>query len=236
MRFFVDTSQRTKKEELMDDFSLSGLPLRDTLNKLATINKWLGGNKVTLNGLKKILKTQVKSRELTIVDLGCGGGDLIRRVATFGRQQGYTFKLIGLDANKDAIEYARSLSGAYPEISFKHQNIFSDDFEKLEYDILLSTLFLHHFKEQEIIGFLKKAIKKVRLAIIINDLHRHRLAYYLFKLISLGFNNNMIRQDGLVSILRGFKRKEIEKISTNFKTKSKVLWKWAFRYQWILYK
>ena len=60
MDFLVNTKQRTEKEELMDDFSIGGDLLRDTLDKLENINRWLGGNKATINGLKFILKNHPK--------------------------------------------------------------------------------------------------------------------------------------------------------------------------------
>ena len=60
MDFFISTKQRTDKEELMDDFSIGGDLLRDTLDKLEKINRWLGGNKVTVNGLKELLKKPPK--------------------------------------------------------------------------------------------------------------------------------------------------------------------------------
>ena len=55
MSLIRSTKLRTDATEIMDDFSISGKILRNTLNTLAHINKWLGGNKVTLNGLKKVI-------------------------------------------------------------------------------------------------------------------------------------------------------------------------------------
>ena len=81
MEFFISTKNRTDKEELMDDFSIGGDLLRDTLDKLENINRWLGGNKVTVNGLKTILKDSSKEQEITIIDIGCGHGDILRDVA-----------------------------------------------------------------------------------------------------------------------------------------------------------
>ena len=158
MDFFISTKQRTNKEELMDDFSIGGDLLRDTLDKLENINRWLGGNKVTLFGLQSILKKHPKEQEITIVDIGCGHGDILRDVAKFGRKNGYNFKLIGVDANPTAIHYANELSVNFPELSFKTEDIFSDDFQKREFDVVLATLFLHHFKEIELIPFLDKIL------------------------------------------------------------------------------
>jgi len=234
MSFIINTKDRSDEIEIMDDFSINGILLHDTLNKLANINKWLGGNRVTLNGLKKILKNHPKANLITVIDLGCGDGDMLREVANYGKKEGYNFKLIGIDANKYTIDYAKKLSVNYDEINYLHQDIFSNDFKELSYDVALSTLFLHHFSENNIVNILGSVLKKANLGVIVNDLHRHKMAYYLFKLVCLIIQNKMVKQDGLISILRGFKRQDLERISKRLNTKSNIQWKWAFRYQWIM--
>ena len=242
MDFFISTKQRTDKEEIMDDFSIGGDYLRDVLDKLENINRWLGGNKVTLNGLKTLLKNHPKEQEITIIDIGCGHGDILRDVAKFGKKNNYKFNLIGVDANSAAIDYANELSKKYPELSFKTQDIFSQEFKDLKFDIVLATLFLHHFKEKELTSFLKNTLNQTKSGIVVNDLHRHKLAYYLFMLLSIFINNTMIVEDGLTSVLRGFKITDLEKISSKLqesqqqKLKIKISWKWAFRFLWIIKK
>jgi len=230
----VNTTYRSEEMEIMDDFSLEGVLLRDTLDKIATINKFLGGNNVTLAGLKSILKNYSKEKQITIIDLGCGGGHILRDVAKLGRKLGYTFKLIGIDANADTMEYAKLLSVEFPEINYEQCDIFSEEFNTLEYDIALATLFFHHFKEPELIGFLGKLVDQAKLGVVINDLHRNRLAYYLYKLIMIPIDNEMIVYDGLISILRGFKRKDLIQMSEKLNVEYQIKWKWAFRFQWIL--
>ncbi len=236
MKWLVDTTYRSKDKEIMDDFSMGGDLLRDTLNKLGRINKWLGGNSVTINGIKRVLNNTPKQNEISIVDLGCGHGDMLRLVADFGRKRNYKFNLIGIDANKDAINYAKTLSEDYHEISYKNIDIFSEEFKGENYDIVLATLFLHHFNEKEIKQLLTVLSNNSNLGIVINDLHRHRLAYYLFKLLSVTITNTMIKQDGLTSILRAFKRKELKAFANELNLRSEIYWKWAFRYQWLILK
>ena len=236
MSFLVDTSKRSSETEIMDDFTMKGVLFRDTLDKLEIINRLLGGNKVTIKGLKELLKNKSKNKIITIVDLGCGHGDILRDIAKFGRKNNYTFRLIGIDANITAIDYAKELSCEYSELSFKAIDIFSEDFKKQSYDIVLCTLFLHHFKNNELISFLKMIIERATIGVVVNDLHRHKLAYYLFKLIGFFIKNKMIREDGLTSILRAFKKKDLENISKQIKVYFSIQWKWAFRYLWILKK
>ena len=234
MSFLVDTSNRSSEMEIMDDFTMEGVLFRDTLDKLKTINRFLGGNSVTINGIKKLLKNQSKNKTITIIDLGCGNGDMLRYVSKFGRKNNYSFKLIGIDANYAAIEYAKELSKEYSEISFSTIDILSEDFKKKTYDIALCTLFLHHFKNEEIISVLKTTIEKATIGVVVNDLHRHKLAYYLFKLIGIFVKNKIFKKDGLTSVLRAFKRKDLEHISSQIKVHFSIQWKWPFRYLWIM--
>lgn len=236
MSGLINTKHRTDATEIMDDFSINGKILHKTLDTLANINKWLGGNSVTMNGLRVLLNNYPKNKPITIIDLGCGGGDMLRKVSKHYKNKGYNLKLIGIDANEDAMVYARELSKNDQNISFIACDIFSEAFDTLQYDVVLSTLFLHHFKEDEIIRILSKATKKARLGVVVNDLHRHAMAYYLFKIVCLTIKNNMIIEDGLTSILRGFKREELEYMSEKLDIKPQIKWQWAFRYQWILKK
>ena len=234
MSVLVDTKYRSDQEEIMDDFDYQGEILHDSLDKLAKINRWLGGNKVTIDGLKKLLKNHPKSEPLTIVDLGCGSGDILRQIAAYGKQQDYDFELVGIDANVHTVEYARQLSLDFNNIDYKAIDIFSDEFKNLDYDIVITTLFLHHFKENELISFLEPVLKKAKKGIVVNDLHRHKMAYYLFKLLSTTIKNRTIVEDGLTSVLRGFKKDELIKISEDIGAHYEINWKWAFRYQWLL--
>lgn len=235
---FIDTTTRTDAPELMDDLSIHGTELRDTLDEIANINRLLGGNNITLDGVRQLLAKVPKSEEIVIVDLGCGNGDMLRMLSNYADRQGWQFKLIGIDANQDTICYARELSALYPNISYLAKDIFDADFEKMSYDIALCTLTLHHFNETEMLQLMQVLKKRANIGIIINDLHRNALAYYLFQLVGLVFRlRTMSRNDGLVSILRGFKKEELvhfsQKLNINNYT---IRWKWAFRYQWVISK
>ena len=231
----ISTKQRTEEEEIMDDFSLEGEELRDALDKIASINQFLGGNKLTLQGVNKLLHSK---DEITIVDVGCGNGDMLRALADFGTKNNYNFKLIGIDANAFTIDYAIKLSQEYPNISYKCEDVFSEPFSQLNYDIVLCTLTLHHFKNNQIDYLLQLFQKQARIGIVINDLHRNIIAYRAFQLICFFFRlNRMSREDGLISILRGFKKQELINFSERNQFKNYTIhWKWAFRYQWIIKK
>lgn len=232
---FLNLENRSTQTEIMDDFLMEGDLLKRTLDQIAWINQWLGGNRVTINGLNQLWTQTPKHQETTIVDLGCGNGDMLREIANIARKQDRTVKLIGIDANNFTIEYARQLSIEYPEISYLQETIPSTQFSTLEYDVVLSTLFFHHFKDEEMVDCLKEIASKARLGIVINDLHRNEWAVFLFKLLTIFIPNPMVREDGVTSILRGFKRTELETFRKQLRLEnSTIKWKWAFRYQWVI--
>lgn len=233
---FIDTKQRTSQSEIMDNFDMKGELLRDALNKIAKINQLLGGNQLTLEGVKNILKQNPTDQKITIVDVGCGNGDMLRYLADYGNSNSLEFELIGIDANQFTVDYAKELSIHYPNIKYRCEDIFDEIFAALQYDIVLCTLTLHHFKDDEIIKLLKVFNVNAKLGIVINDLQRSSVSYRLFQALCFVFRlNDMSREDGLVSILRGFKRPELELFSRKLNFKNYCIeWKWAFRYQWII--
>ena len=233
---FIDTSKRSDRTEIMDDLEMEGDLLSRSLAKLDWINKWLGGNNVTLNGLDQLIANYPKGEVLKIVDIGSGSGDMLRLVTDKLRKQGRKVDILGMDANDFTVNYARKESAEYPEIKYQTEYVSAATFENLDYHILLGTLFLHHLKDDDIIDVMKIGTQNAKLGVIINDLNRSQIAYFLFNMLTLFIPNPMIRQDGLTSILRGFKRPDLEKYSAALDVKKyTVKWKWAFRYQWILF-
>ncbi len=231
----IDTAHRSVSIENMDDFDLEGQVIRDSLDRLAQINQYLGGNHITLQGIKTLLKDTSLKRDLSIIDMGCGNGDMLRRVAAYGSKNNLKLKLTGIDANEHTLIYARSLSKDYPNIDYLKTDITGDQFSSIKADVFLCTLTLHHFDDKEILKILSTLKINANVGIVINDLQRSALAYRLFQMVCFIFRlNTMSREDGLLSILKGFKRRELMAFSEQLGFISTLKWKWAFRYQWII--
>ncbi|RKS53105.1 hypothetical protein BC962_1351 [Gillisia mitskevichiae] len=234
----INTSKRSEEAEIMDDFELKGEELEQTLSDLEKINKWLGGNKITLEGIQVLLKDTPEQTTIRIADVGCGSGAVLREIANWGRNQNFNLELIGIDANPYAVEIAQRRSNYYPEIKFEALNIFSETYKEQKYDIVLCTLTLHHFKNEEILELLNTFMHQSKKGVVINDLQRSKTAYILFQAFCKVFiNNEIARKDGLTSILRGFKKNDLENLAKEIPSqKHSIKWKWAFRYRWILKK
>ncbi|MFC6268092.1 methyltransferase domain-containing protein [Frigoriflavimonas asaccharolytica] len=234
----LDTTYRTDLEESMDDFSMDNEGLVTALDDIARINHLLGGNSVTLNGVKKIIKNLPNTKEITIMDFGCGNGDMLRMLSDYGKKNNLKFNLIGIDANEATIRHAEYCSKNYDNISYLAEDIFLFNFSKFSIDIALITLTLHHFKDKEILNLMQVIFKIVNKGIIVNDLERSKIAYRLFQAIIFVFRlEKMTANDGLISILRGFKKQDLTKFSKELGFKNySIKWKWAFRWQWIIEK
>ena len=180
----------------------------------------------------------LKKQQITIVDVGCGNGDMLRNLAEFGIKNNFDLQLIGIDANNFTVNVARELSIQYPNISYCCRDVFDEVFVKLKYDIVLCTLTLHHFKDNEIFQLVSIFYTNATIGTVINDLQRSAISYRLFQVVCFVFRlNAMSSEDGLTSILRGFKKEELVQFSEKLNLKKYTIqWKWAFRYQWIIKK
>lgn len=228
---------RSVEHEIMDDLEGGGTDMDQALRELEIINLLLGGNQVSINGLKILLKEhKEKQKPVRIADIGCGGGDLLKLMADWGRKKGFVFELVGIDANPNVIEYAKKNTKDYPEISYQKINIFSEDFRKQQFDIVHCCLFFHHFKDNELIDLFSNFKKQAQFGIIMNDLHRHWLAYYSIKIITaVASKSAMVKHDGPVSVLRAFKKEEVKDILYAAGISNYLLkWKWAFRWQLVV--
>jgi 2-polyprenyl-3-methyl-5-hydroxy-6-metoxy-1,4-benzoquinol methylase len=229
-----DLSQRSEAIEIMDDLACSGPVVDQALIELEFINKWLGGNAVTLNGLNNLLPSC--SSPIKVADLGCGGGDMLMLIADRLRKKKYDAQLTGIDANPNIVSYAQKNATNYPEISFKTLDVFSDAFRQKKFDLVFATLFFHHFTRGQLIDLFAHLTKSTRCGIVVNDLHRHGLAYYSIMLLTKIFSkSSMVVNDAPLSVHRGFKRAElVEILKTAGITTYSLKWKWAFRWQLII--
>jgi len=233
---------RSQEPELMDDLNLSGEALRKNLDELEIINHWLGGNKVVTNALNKILRKPTGTREtnqpIKIADIGCGGGDILRVVAQWAKKHQLAVELTGIDANDFMVNYARQKCRHYPNINIRQENIFEPTFQGRQFDVIICSLFCHHFTDEQLQNMWSQLYQQATQAVIINDLHRHPLAYYSIKYITRLFSGSyLVKNDAPLSVLRAFQKPEIQAILAKSNIHKYTLqWQWAFRWQLIMHK
>ncbi len=228
-----DFRKRATVPEIMDDFSLGSEEIDTVLGGLEKVNQFLGGYNVIFSALKE---ASVQNN-FHISDWGCGGGDVLRAISRREKKENPDLIFTGIDATPAAVDFANR-KNTEPNIRFVLADVLTEEVSALKSDIVLSTLFTHHFDDEAWVLLVKKMMSCSSRAVIIDDLHRHWFAYYAIKLITrIITRSRLARYDGPLSVLKGFKRKELEGLLRKADIrKYKIKWMWAFRWQIILYK
>jgi len=229
---WANLKHRSYEPELLDADTIDSQVLSKNLKEIAFINKWLGGDHVSIKGIRKIIGPK-KIKNLRFADIGCGSGDTLQLIAKWGSKRKIDVILTGIDLKKECIDLAKeTITSASPVLI---QSDYRDvDLTTIKPDIIHASLFLHHLTDESIIEFLKNAVKHATIGVVINDLHRHPLAYYSIKWITRLFPSSyLVRNDAPLSVWRAFSRKEIEKFCLKAQvTEYSITWHWAFR--WLL--
>ena len=233
----VDFTQRSTEIEIMDTYSGTTKELDTILQDINRVNRLLGGYNITLNAVFELLTLEYKE-SYTILDMGCAEGTMLRKLAIEARKRNIPLKLIGVDLNRQGLELATFYSTEYPEITYLETDILTADFSQYTIDVVMTTLTLHHFTDKGVVQFVNQFNSLASLGVVINDLERSPIAYYLFKAFSFFFiRTEIAKKDGLLSIQRAFKKKDVVGYAAQVKNAShQIEWKWAFRYVWVLKK
>lgn len=223
-------SHRSYELELLDAPNIPKELLFKNLRELDTVNRLLGGHAITLSGIKKLVTD--KNKIYRIVDVGCGGGDAMKKIAKWANENKFKVELIGVDMNADAILFMKEECKKFSNIT----GIVSDYREYLKsntnVDIVHCSLFCHHLKDDELIELFQFMNQYTKVGFIINDLQRHWFAYYSIKFLTRILNGStLVKNDAPLSVLRGFSKQELNELLIRAKVVGfSIEWKWAFRY------
>jgi SAM-dependent methyltransferase len=231
----TDLAIRSTLPEMMDDPSAPQEQVCRALNELETINRWLGGYNVILDALDKMSAAR---SPLTIMDIGCGGGDVLRVIAQWAKQRKIDVRLIGIDKNPLMTGYAEERSKDFPNIRYRTLSVWDDRLLGEKADVTMNSLFCHHFDDPELVKLMERMYELSQKTVIINDLHRHWFAYHSIKWITAAFSGTyLVKYDAPLSVARSLRRKEWENILTQAGIrKYSIKWKWAWRWQIIIPK
>lgn len=196
--------------------------------ELDFINTHLGGHAITLKGIKEF----ADQPKLAVAEIGCGGGDNLRIIKKWAANNGIAVELTGIDINGECVRFARERTSNHG-INFVCNDYRLVNFE-VSPDIIFSSLFCHHFTDNNLVEMLQWMYQNSKRGFFINDLHRHPLAYYSIKGLTKAFSKSyMVRHDAPLSVKRGFLKKEWETIFQRAGIENfEIEWKWAFR--WLI--
>ena len=223
----INLRYRSYKKELLDEDDIPFEDIRLNMRELNTINTWLGGHNITLAGVKKLLKHR---KQLNVCEIGCGDGNNLYQLYKWSKKNNIQFNCTGIDIKPECIESAKK------DYTIENAAWLAEDYKtvdfKLKPDIIFSSLFCHHFKEEELISQLQWMHQHSSLGFFINDLQRNWFAYHSIKIITKLFSSSyLVKNDAPLSVARGFHKNEwIELLNKAGLKNYTVEWKWAFRY------
>lgn len=227
----LNLKKRSYTKELGDEEDIPFEDVCQNLRELNTINELLGGHKITVTGIKKLIEKNSTNKPISICEIGCGGGDNLFAIYNYCKKNNIKANFTGIDIKEQSIEYARQ---RYPDLyaTWIKSDYINIDLSENKPDIIFSSLFCHHFTEPELIvmlGWMKNNSKK---GFFINDLQRHPVAYYLIKILSGFFSKSyLVKNDAPLSVARSLKKNEWQSLLAAAGIyQYSINWKWAFRY------
>jgi len=198
----IDFSHRAHLQEWMDG-PCGYEDFRDCLRDLERVNRIILGHRPTLQWLEQFVQHGVDA-PLRILDVGCGGGDMLRRIEAWAHSRRVQVELTGIDLNPHAARAAQEFSSDGSRIVWITADALAYEPER-PVDLVISSLFAHHLSDSGILRFLQWMERTAARGWLINDLHRKPVPYYLFgALATIMRPHRFIRHDGLISIRRSF--------------------------------
>jgi SAM-dependent methyltransferase len=225
-----DFSTRSYTPELLDDPDIPFEDIRLNMQELEFINTSLGGHGITSDGVLSLMGNRKK---IHICEIGCGGGDNLKAIEKLCLKMDVDARFTGIDIKETCIRYARENTKDVRNIHLIHSDYRDADMSDKP-DIIFSSLFCHHFNDDQVKEIIEWKYQYARLGFFINDLHRHPLAYHSIRLLSKAFSKSyLVKNDAPLSVQRGFTKTDWARIfdaSGIPGINPEIKWKWAFRW------
>jgi ubiquinone/menaquinone biosynthesis C-methylase UbiE len=223
-------TQRSTALEFMDTGEYTAAEYAEALRELRLINRYIG----EYHALKTSLLADIKKNnleEFSVLDIGAGSGELLRLAADFANENNLKTNLTGLELNASAAREILAESNTHRNISAVQANALRMPFADGAFDYAMCSLFTHHLSNDNIVAVMKEMQRVSRRGIYVIDLHRHRMAYFLYTtVVKIFIKGRMTRHDGALSILRAFTPDELKELARQAGLKSfKVKRRFPFR-------
>jgi 2-polyprenyl-3-methyl-5-hydroxy-6-metoxy-1,4-benzoquinol methylase len=154
------------------------------------------------------LRPRLRAGPATLLDVGCGGGDVPVSLARWAARDGLQLEVTAIDPDPRASRFAADHHQA-AGVTFREATSTTLVREGRSYDFVVSNHVLHHLAEDEFAAFLAESAALCHGSVLHNDLRRSPLAYAFFFAGSWPLPGSFIRQDGLTSIRRSYTTAEL---------------------------
>ncbi len=185
--------------------------LSNTYRQFGRINKLLSGwDRIYRYYIKPIVRANRGTA--SILDIGCGGGDIIRYLHELSFEDGFDIRFTGIDPDRRSIEFIAK--NEWPEnVTFYAKKAKDLIHEGQRFDIVISNHLVHHLTEKQLTSLCRDARLLARKLVLFSDIERSDLGYLCFQLAApLLFRNSYIVKDGLISIKKSYRKSELESV------------------------
>lgn len=205
---------RRSDPEWMDRTDNDPADLTDTLDDIRLVNRYLRGSSIILRAVRPFLEAARGNRVLSVLDVGTGGADLPMDLVADARRRGCNIRVVAVDRDPVTLRYAREQTAGTPEIEVLPADAFALPFPPASFDLVIASMFLHHFIEDDAVRLVTGFRRIATRAVIINDLRRHLVSWAFISLASrVTRRHPMFVHDAALSVLRGFTRAELKTIA-----------------------
>jgi SAM-dependent methyltransferase len=206
-------SQRSYELEHLDKGDYTPEEYEGCLVELRRINEWLGDARALRVSLVPEIE-RAGLREFSLLDVGAGSGELLRVAARVARGRGWRARFVGLELNARSARAILEESRDFAEIGAVGGDAFHLPFAEDAFDYVVCSLFTHHFRDEAVVEILREFKRVARRRLFVIDLHRHAVAYFLYTTVGrLFLHNRLVREDGALSIRRGFRVAELRRLA-----------------------
>lgn len=207
------TPKRIYEEEMLDAGEGTDEDVARSLSDLRRINRFLGGRRVVLRAISSCLENTSVDR-VSLLDVGTGSADLPMAVAESCKARGLETFIAAVDLSERHLRISRERLGVSSEVHLVRADSLKLPFAARSFDFVTASLFLHHFRDDDVVRLLADFGRIARRAVIVNDLVRNLVPYYFtrisFPLLGTSF---LTQNDGPVSVLRGFTAGEMSELA-----------------------
>jgi hypothetical protein len=211
---------RVDKPELLEMGVGSVEDVQTNLNDMWRINRFLGGLRAITGHLYPRLRAA--KEVVTLVDLATGSADMPVAIARWAKREPIAIRILAVDLAARHLAIARRQTDSVEKIEFLQVDAVHLPFAPQSVDFMMSSLFLHHLKPEQVVELLRQAFACVRGGLVMSDLVRAWLPLIAFKLGQPFFARSYLtRHDGLLSIRRAYTPSELQMLAhaaglTNF--------------------
>jgi len=206
-------TKRNLQHELMDDPCLPQNQHNHALRGLTRIHQFSGLVNRFWKPIRQHLALAQKSDSVVrIMDVGCGDAYLLRQIGRKAKAAGLAVELVGADMSAVALTFAKQRA-AKDGLDLQTQQVDILTEELPPADIIINSLFLHHFTEDQITAVLKKFKAATKSLLIVEDLRRTTLGYVLCYVCGhLLTRSPIVHYDGMRSVEGALKITELEEL------------------------